>query len=734
MPPLPCEGDTEIFPEYIVNGISDSGSESIIIAEGDTLVLSILGATDGFTITLPDGTVETGNYDLGSVATSQSGEYTFESDLGCIKTLNVTITDDTVCVTNPLTQEYKINGVWQSGSDVINLEVGDEVILSALPNGVDLTITLPDGSEVGDNYSLGDVELSQSGVYTIESEFGCIITLDINIEDPDANPCITNPIDIEYIINSVSGSGLETITLTEGDELILSIIQNDGFTITLPNGSDVIGDYDLGNVTTSQSGLYSFESDLGCIETLDIIVNEQDPVCVSNPMDVEYSINGVLGIGLETIALIEGDELILGITQSDSFTITLPAGGIQTGDFDMGSVITSQSGLYTFESEFGCIKTLNVIITDDSACLTNPLTQEYKINGVWQSGSDVINVEVGDEVILSALPNEVDLTITLPDGSEVGDNYSLGDVEVTQSGVYTIESEFGCVITLNINVEDPNADPACTSNPMDVDYLINGVSGSGTGQITIAEGDTLVLGIVQNGEFTITLPGGTVETGDYDMGSVIASQSGLYTFESEFGCIKTMSVTITNDLACVTNPLTQEYKINGVWQSGSDAIDVEVGDEVILSALPNGVNLTITLPDGSEVGDNYNLGDVELSQSGVYAIESEFGCVITLDINIDDPNVASSKSEAKTLSNNSQSNNNVVLRVIPNPSDAFIDVYGYKSSKIEIINVLGVSLKTIEKVKSRKTRINLEDIPDGIYLLRNTIDDKVETKRIVIRH
>ncbi|MCB4800346.1 hypothetical protein, partial [Neotamlana laminarinivorans] len=121
-----------------------------------------------------------------------------------------------------------------------------------------------------------------------------------------------------------------------------------------------------------------------------------------------------------------------------------------------------------------------------------------------------INVNQGDEVILSALPNEVDVTITLPDGSQVGDNYNLGDVVVSQSGIYTIESEYGCIITLEINIEDPNASP-CSTYPMDVEYIVEGVSGSGSGSITIASGDSLELSVVQEDvDFTITLPDGSI--------------------------------------------------------------------------------------------------------------------------------------------------------------------------------------------------------------------------------
>ncbi|MFV9552639.1 hypothetical protein, partial [Algibacter sp. PT7-4] len=94
-----------------------------------------------------------------------------------------------------------------------------------------------------------------------------------------------------------------------------------------------------------------------------------------------------------------GDSLELSVVQEDvDFTITLPDGSIVNGDYNLGVTSTSQSGLYRFESSLGCIKTLDVNIVDDSICAIHPLTQEYKINGEWQSGEEVINVNQGDEV------------------------------------------------------------------------------------------------------------------------------------------------------------------------------------------------------------------------------------------------------------------------------------------------------------------------------------------------
>ncbi|MFV9551554.1 galactose oxidase-like domain-containing protein, partial [Algibacter sp. PT7-4] len=258
-----------------------------------------------------------------------------------------------------------------------------------------------------------------------------------------------------------------------------------------------------------------------------------------------------------------------------------------------GLVEVENNGIYAFTSIDGCAKTIRFKAIVEQTC--DDHVQEYKINGEWQSGEEVINVNQGDEVIISALPNIDGLTITLPDGTRVGDDFDLGNVDYSDAGFYTLTSIYGCEVTLQIIVNGMPPLP-CEGNANFLpEYIINGVSGSGEGEITVIEGSELLLSINQEGVgFAITLPDSTVINGDYNLGNVTQSQSGLYTFESESGCVKTLDVNIVDDSICAIHPLTQEYKINGEWQSGEEVINVNQGDEVILSALPNEVDVTIT--------------------------------------------------------------------------------------------------------------------------------------------
>ena len=87
--------------------------------------------------------------------------------------------------------------------------------------------------------------------------------------------CTQNSITPEYQENGVWDSGKNTLTLTEGDALVLSMLPNTAdFTITLPNGEVVMGDYTIDSVTSATMGTYTFTTAIGCVEFLELIVND----------------------------------------------------------------------------------------------------------------------------------------------------------------------------------------------------------------------------------------------------------------------------------------------------------------------------------------------------------------------------------------------------------------------------------------------------------------------------
>ena len=73
-------------------------------------------------------------------------------------------------------------------------------------------------------------------------------------------------------------------------------------------------------------------------------------------------------------------------------------------------------------------------------------------------------------------------------------------------------------------------------------------------------------------------------------------------------------VVIGNNEVCDDGSVIPQYQIDGLWFSGQKDITVQSGSEVVLSMLPDGVGVQITLPNGDVVGDEYNLGAVTVER------------------------------------------------------------------------------------------------------------------------
>lgn len=79
-----------ITPEYTVDGVPASGSDSITVSEGAMVSLAtVQGGT--FTVTRPDGSSNTGTLDIGAITQADAGLYFFTSDLGCSASLMINV-------------------------------------------------------------------------------------------------------------------------------------------------------------------------------------------------------------------------------------------------------------------------------------------------------------------------------------------------------------------------------------------------------------------------------------------------------------------------------------------------------------------------------------------------------------------------------------------------------------------------------------------------------------------
>lgn len=120
--------DNVIIPEYQINGTWQSGSNTLSVDEGSSLIISMLPNTTSFTITTPDSTISNGDLYLGTVVPNDSGSYIITTASGCQETLELTVnivdTDNDgisetidLCPNTPSGEAVDSNGCGESQKD-----------------------------------------------------------------------------------------------------------------------------------------------------------------------------------------------------------------------------------------------------------------------------------------------------------------------------------------------------------------------------------------------------------------------------------------------------------------------------------------------------------------------------------------------------------------------------------------------------------------------------------------
>ncbi len=732
----PCTSDS-VIPEYrIENGSWVRGDSQITVDEGTRLALSIFPDDKQFTIELPNGNEVSNDLDLGAVTPSQAGAYLFTSEDGCTATFTISvIEDEEVCPEGSIVPEYTVNGVVGNGQETITVNTGDQVNLSAVGSAAGLRIRLPSGLEVGDKYEIASIDIQQSGTYTFISNEGCEATLGINVNDSGSgeDPSCDN-VQAAYRINDENWViGTNTVILDEGDALTLTLVPNGTvFTVTLPNGSVFNNAWSVANFTPEMTGSYLLTTDEGCTETLFVrLDSEENPVCDIIP---EYRLNRVWYSGETNLTVDEGTEVVLSALPNDvAIRITLPDGRVVSDNYNLGLVTAANTGTYEFTTDDGCTVQLNLTV-EDSGC-DGILIPEYRINGKWLSGNNIVTVNQGADVVISMLPNGVGLNVTLPDGTVVGDNYKLPDFTTAQSGTYVLTSEEGCTETLELRVAD-----SCAENIIP-EYRIDGTWSSGQNDVSVVAGTNVVLSMLPNNvALTITKPDGTTVGDNFVIPTASPADSGVYTIRSEEGCTNVINLTVTEESGCPEGSVIAEYRLDGVWNSGKSLLSVEEGTNVILSGLPNNLNLSITLPNGDEVGDNYSLGAVTPSNNGFYVITSAQGCKTVLQLEVIE-NGAGRNNSFVDFNKDFESSERAtdLITAYPNPTTDVvnIDLYSLQGRPVDItvtnMQQQQVVFKSLNENHGMDLQLDLGNFNTGTYFVNILSEGEIITKKVVKR-
>ncbi|MEM6893951.1 MAG: PKD domain-containing protein, partial [Bacteroidota bacterium] len=328
------------------------------------------------------------------------------------------------CSTQRIVPEYKIgpNGQWREGN-VIEALKGSQVFIRAKNYPGEYFITTPqydgptfssvnstsrltaEGAYQVDTYVYhfnnperndGLIDRSNVGQFALTTTGGCSTVINLQLEISNEN-CETEIIP-EYRLNGVWQSGENDLTVEVGTEVVLSMLPNTiSVEIELPSGQTVGDNFSLGQVTAVDSGTYKLISEEGCIDFINLTVND--------PNGNQPPIANATGSPLSGTF-----PLLVNFNGGDSTDDT----GISSYSWDFGdgngSSSTSPSHTYTAAGSYVATltvtdaegltdnDTVTIMVTGGSGGGCDPLTAPWAsqdIGGVGQAGSSCYDAATG---------------------------------------------------------------------------------------------------------------------------------------------------------------------------------------------------------------------------------------------------------------------------------------------------------------------------------------------------
>ncbi|WP_172436002.1 PKD domain-containing protein [Sediminicola luteus] len=413
-------GETVINTQYQINGVWQSGANSLSLDEGTKLVLSAIPDDPSLeiTITLPNGVNVPDNYEIESLdPLSHQGEYLIMSNQGCSQILELTI-NDVDCNTLPLETEYQINSTpWVSGQNSVSVDIGSNLNLSIAPNGIPYSIVSNAANQNGksngtDDLLLTNITADDAGTYTFTTASGCSTTLEVSV---NVSCAALNP-QIEYQINA-EGSFTQTgntLSLDEGNNLELRLSPaGTSYQVTsnAANGNAKTMDTQsltLNNVTSQDSGTYTFTTDSGCTETLNLTINTVG--CNALNFRIEHNINDSGFIeGSSFVRVLPGDKLVIsGLPNQNNgsplaYTVNGPNSNnkpLNSSDLTINNIQNADGGTYELVSSSGCSSNIEVIVGANAAPTAN--TSASTLSGTAPLDVDFTGSGSTDDLAISS--------------------------------------------------------------------------------------------------------------------------------------------------------------------------------------------------------------------------------------------------------------------------------------------------------------------------------------------
>lgn len=495
----------------------------------------------------------------------------------------------------------------------------------------------------------------------------------------------------------------------------------------------------VGSNTYSNSGTYTdiLPSIQGCDSTIITQLTVLPEITNSNPQTVcfgeSYSINGntyaTSGTYTDVFQSITGcDSTVTTIlTVNPTFSTNNLQTICQGESITIGSNTYSSAGTYTdvLQSINGCDSTVTTVLTVNQIFTSNNPqticqgesvtvgTNTYSVAGTY---TDVLqSIQGCDSTITTVLTVNPIFISNNPQTVCFGESYSLNGNTYSTSGSYidVLQSISGCDSTVTTILTVLPA--IATNNPQTVcfgeSYSINGNTYSASGTYTD------VLQSVQGCDSTVTtqltvlpvLTGNNPQTicqgESVTVGSSIYTTAGTYTdvLQSVNGCDSTVTTVVT-----ITTPtLNTQVTIN----------------EVTLSATENAATYQwIDCDNGNAPISGATSQSFTATQNGNYAV------ILT-------STVCTDISETSACQNiNSVGLEEIIsftLNIHPNPTEN--ELFISSNEIIDLIQIKDLSGKRIDQISvgQTETKLNLENLSQGVYLIEVETKRGVRTERII---
>jgi glucose/arabinose dehydrogenase len=368
--------EESIIPQYEINGVWDSGNDSLTLNEGDTLVLSILPNSSTFTITLPSGQIITGDHNLNSVNLDVSGVYTFATTKGCVENLELIITPTAE-------KDTDSDGVNDFEDECPNTTNGETVDI----NGCAGSQLDDDNDGVTNNLDQCIDTLQGTAVNTI----GCKITgFPVNqfTFTTTANSCAAKANGEINIVSTVTSTFLAT--LARESETLASY----DFSTSLAILELAAGTYDLCITDTSLPDLESCFS---------LVIEATDALSVRSNLNAA------------------GTSVTLTLSGTETFLITLNEQAVETNLSEITLELDQDVNELTVRSNNNCQETYieTIILKDTFIVYPNPITNfvTIDVSNLTDEQVEISLYAVSGKLVSNATHSTTSNTITLDTSS-----------------------------------------------------------------------------------------------------------------------------------------------------------------------------------------------------------------------------------------------------------------------------------------------------------------------------